>query len=189
MYGQLALSKLLEYDNVTTILDVGSGTGHHADHMRTQGKEVTTISLCEPADFVGDYLNFKPEVPVDAIWACHVLEHQANTGLFLTKCFNDLRDNGILAVTVPPAKHDIVGGHLALYNAGLLLYQLIIAGFDCEEASIASYGYNISVVVRKRIADIPNDLAADAGDIEKLSRFFPIEAVQGFDGRIERLNW
>jgi hypothetical protein len=36
-----------------------------------------------------------------------VLEHQQNVGVFLAKCFDDLRDGGILAITVPPLKHEI----------------------------------------------------------------------------------
>lgn len=174
----------LEFESV---VDIGSGSGVHAEFFRRAGKDVTTVSLIPPADIVGDYLSADVG-PVDCIWASHVLEHQPNPGVFLSKCFDDLGENGILAVTVPPLKHEIVGGHVTLWNAGLLLYQLILAGFDCRKAMVKSYGYNISVIVRKVKADLP-ELVMDRGDIERLSGFFPFSAEHGFDGRIEEINW
>lgn len=126
--------------------------------------------------------------PFDAIWCCHVLEHQRNVGAFLEKCFADLKDGGWLAVTVPPRKDEIVGGHLTLWNAGLLLYNLILAGFDCSGASVKTYGYNVSVIVRKRRANLPA-LKMDCGDIESLAEFFPMPVEQGFSGLIGGINW
>lgn len=171
-----------------TVLDIGSGAGLHAAAFRAKGKSVTTISLRPPADVIGDYLE-TPVEPVDCIWACHVLEHQPNPGLFLRKCFADLKDGGILAVTVPPMKPEIVGGHVSVWNAGLLLYHLVIAGFDCSRASVKSCGYNISVVVRKVGRTALPALAMDAGDIERLSHLFPFPARHGFDGNILEVNW
>lgn len=190
MRGQQALDRLLsDYPDVRTILDIGSGSGHHAKLMREAGKSVTTNSLIEPADHVGNYLNQRFSDPFDAIWASHVLEHQPNVGDFLRKCFSDLRDEGVLAITVPPAKHAVVGGHLTIWNAGLLLYNLIVSGFDCHKARVSGiYGYNISVIVCKHAANLPS-LNYDQGDIERLCRFFPIPVQQGFDGRLQPTNW
>lgn len=185
-YGREAFDALARF-SFSTVLDVGSGQGLHAQRFRDLGKSVTTISLCPPADYVADYLSVAV-APVDCIWACHVLEHQPNPGLFLRKCFADLRDGGILAVTVPPLKHAIVGGHLSLWNAGLLLYHLILAGFDCLDASVKVYGYNISAIVRKVPAELPA-LAMDAGDIERLARFFPAQVHEGFNGNFVEVNW
>jgi len=155
--------------------------------MRNNGMSVTTISLRLPADVVADYMDHRFS-PVDGIWASHVLEHMPNVGLFLEKCFHDLRDDGVLAITVPPAKHEIVGGHVSLWNEGLLLYRLILAGFDCSQASVGVYGYNISAIVRKKRAESP-DLSMDVGDIEMLARFFPIPVYQGFNGQLGNINW
>lgn len=179
-----ALNKLLSMD-FHSVLDVGSG-GVHADILREHGKSVTTINLYD-ADIVGDYLQIN--VPrVDCIWASHVLEHQPNPNLFLRKCFNDLKKNGILAITVPPLKSEIVGGHVTLWNAGVLLYQLILAGFNCVHANVKTYGYNISVIVRKDPIDLP-ELKMDFGDIETLSRYFPMLVYNGFNGDIKEINW
>lgn len=188
MRGHEALERLLRLDGVATVLDIGSGTGEHAEAMRAAGKTVTTISMQPPADVVGDFL--KVEVPgeYDAIWASHVLEHQTSPGAFLRKCKENLKPGGWLAVTVPPLKHEIVGGHVGLWNAGLLLYQLILAGFDCRNAKVGTYGYNISVIVQNSDIVLPA-LAHDEGDVAKLSGFFPVPVSEPFDGRIPDVNW
>ena len=186
MRGLEALDALARF-SFDRVLDIGSGDGSHARYFQDIGKSVTTISLCAPADLIGDYLETDVD-PVDCIWACHVLEHQPNPGLFLRKCFADLKDGGLLAVTVPPLKSEIVGGHVSLWNAGILLYHLILAGFDCSQAKVKTYGYNISVVVRKK-ARPALLLAMDAGDIEKLAPFFPMPVKHGFDGNITEVNW
>lgn len=180
-----ALDKALSLP-CATVLDVGCGDGFHAHRFRQEGRQVTTVSLIPPADILGDYLAL--DLPkFDLIWASHVLEHQRSPGLFLDKCFNDLNDGGWLCVTVPPAKPELVGGHVTIWNEGLLLYQLILAGFDCKNASVKRYGYNISVVVQKVPADLP-ELINDFGDIEALARFFPVSIKHGdiIEGPI---NW
>lgn len=195
--GSQALARLLEYEDVIRVLDVGSGDGRHADRMRIAGREVVTVSMTPPADYVGDYAAVSIRGgPFDAIWACHVLEHQQNVGAFLRQCYDDLRGGGVLAITVPPPKHEIVGGHLTLFNSGLLLYHLIVAGFDCREARVSPlYGdvedgrpYNLSVIVRKKPAVLP-PLDWDEGDIERLAPFFPVPVEHGFDGWLDPINW
>ncbi len=179
------------------MLDVGSGAGEQARVLRLAGRRVTTVSMEPPADFVGDFVRqrFIP-AGFDAIWASHVLEHQPDVGAFLRRCFHLLRPDGVMAVTVPPMKHAIVGGHLTVWNAGLLLYNLVIAGFDCSKARVSpnySSGpgyppYNISVIVRKREAKLPA-LRFDSGDILRLAQFFPVPVWEGFDGQMAGVNW
>lgn len=182
-----AFNKCCELD-FETVLDVGAGDGVHAALFRDIGKNVYTCDIRPPADFVGRYTSLKLPQKYDLIWCSHTLEHQPNVYTFLKKVSLDLKEGGYFAVTVPPLKHEIVGGHLSLWNAGLLLYNLVLAGFDCSEAMVKTYGYNVSVVVKYKPAEIP-PLKMDFGDIEKLSHLFPIEAKNGFDGRIEELNW
>jgi SAM-dependent methyltransferase len=185
----LAAFHLLQGFDLGQILDIGSGDGAQAQEFRRRGWQVTTISLVEPADIVGDYLETSFPYRFGTIWASHVLEHQVNPGRFLAKVRDDLREDGILAVTVPPRKDQIVGGHVTLWNAGLLLYHLVLAGFDCSDAKVRSEGYDVSVVVRHRPAKLPDDLVQDAGDIERLAHLFPMPVRQGFDGNITELNW
>lgn len=183
MFALDALHKCLALD-VESVLDVGSGAGDHAKLFRAAGKRVTTLDhsshLGNP-DILGDFL----ETTVgkfDLVWASHVLEHQRNPGLFLEKA----RDccMGYLAITVPPAKHNIVGGHVTLWNAGLLVYNMVLAGIDCSKADVWSYGYNISAIVPCSGAITLPDLVMDAGDLEKLQTFFPKPMPQNANG-----NW
>ena len=84
-----------------------------------------------------------------------------------------------------------------MWNPGILIYNLILAGFDCSEAMIKTYDYDISVIVKKRQAILPQ-LEHDFGDIKKLKKYFPknirFNSVDGevensFNGNIRELNW
>jgi SAM-dependent methyltransferase len=185
----LAAFQLLQGLDFWSVLDIGSGSGAHADLFRQAGKHVTTVSIIEPADAVGDYMKIDFPFRYELIWASHVLEHQRNPGAFLEKVRGDLKPGGILAVTVPPMKNQIVGGHVTLWNAGLLLYHLVLAGFNCSQAKVRTDGYDVSVIVRNEPAELPADLVHDAGDLERLAHLFPLPVKQGFNGEISSINW
>jgi len=131
----------------------------------------------------------------DLIWASHVLEHQRDPGLFLDRCFELLNEGGWLVVTVPPRKDQIVGGHVSLWNMGLLLYHLILAGFDCSQASCLAHGYNLTVAVQHPgQSRLPGGLVMDSPDLAVLERagLWPAGLAVGktFDGSaIEAINW
>lgn len=209
MFGNIAIEYLLKNYKFNTLLDIGSGDGKHSEIFRNNKKEVTEIDLGSSyyakqrkgnKIVSSNYLNIHFDKAFDAIWMCHVLEHQPNPNIFLQKANKDLKENGILAVTVPPLKNQIVGGHVTLWNAGILLYQLILAGFDCSEAAIKKYQYNISIILKKKSIKIPS-LTSDYGDIDKLSNYFPNSLntgfrnpadkskLEGFNGDINNLNW
>ena len=131
----------------------------------------------------------RPEM-YDGIYCAHTLEHMRNVGSALDKMYSELKDNGLLCLVVPPAKHNIVGGHLTLWNAGLLVYNLIRAHFDCSKAAIRTYDYNVAILVRKRRADYDErTLKEDNGDIETLAPYFPVPAHQDMDGRWAVHSW
>lgn len=195
-----ALEQCLKLPGIDHVLDIGSGQGLHAKIFKDHGKRVTTLDASEhwgKPDILGSFSDHLTQSrimargPYQLIWCSHVLEHQRNVGKFLDDIFRIMDHGSWLAVTVPPAKHEIVGGHLTLWNAGLLLYNLILAGFDCKKAMCKSYGYNISVIVQKK--PIPNldqlNLFMDCGDIEKLAPYFPMPVQQGFNGHGSRANW
>ena len=183
--------------HVKRVLDIGAGAQKHTKQMREQGLTVVTNDYGENnrvvnlrPDYSGDYLTLTDIGTFDGIWCSHTLEHQRNVGLFLDKLHRDLEEGGVLGITVPPRKDKIVGGHLSLWNVGLLLYNLVLAKFDCSGAGVATYGYNCSVVLNKKTANLP-DLTYSGGDIERLKTFFPkgLDIKQGFNGRIEEHNW
>lgn len=176
--GGEAFAKLQEYQ-FESILDVGCGEDPYPGAV--------TIDLTHPAKFQDHYFNVQVD-PVDLIWCCHVLEHQRNIGMFLEKMRNDLKPDGYACITIPPPRQNLVGGHVVVMAAGHLLYQMILAGFDCSGARVGTYGYNISVIVQRKDAILP-PLLMDKGDIEVLNQFFPFEAKQGMKSDVENINW
>lgn len=180
-------NQLVNYHRFKTVLDVGSGNFTFARRFQEKGKQVYTTDILE-SDYQGDFNTIDFDRNFDCIWCAHTLEHQLNVHHFLSKIFHLLDTNGILAISVPPLRHNIVGGHVSLWNGGLLLYNLILAGFDCSEASVKQYGYDISVIVKKKEAILPK-LNYDHGDIEMLAEFFPMKVKQGFHGQLDEINW
>lgn len=193
------LEYLVNNFNFETILDIGSGEGKHTDVLLSLGKRVTSIDFGNSVYFekrsdqhnaiIADYYEYDFDYQFDSIWGSHVLEHQPNPNFFLKKIHRDLKEGGILALTVPPLKNEIVGGHVTLWNAGLLIYQLVLAGFNCKDVSIKSYGYNVSVVLHKKSINSYPELSYDKGDINRLKDYFPDGLVEPFDGRISNHNW
>jgi hypothetical protein len=184
-----AAEKLIESYDFHTLLDVGCGDGVHSDFFKKNNKIVTSTDYQSNylKCIIGDYnlLNFEEH---DCVWASHVLEHQLNTNNFLKKIRKDTKSEGIVCITVPPLKHNIVGGHVSLWNAGLLLYHLVLAGFDCKNCSIKKYKYNISIIAKAAVFEIPK-LNYDSGDINLLKPWLPNFCEEGFDGDTDEWNW
>jgi len=196
--GVIKFTTLVKNDNdFNVVLDIGCGEEQtHAKYMWKQGLATHTIDFFDNAQYVGNYNNWEFEEQFDGIHAAHVLEHQLNPHNFLKKIYSDLKEGGILCITVPPMKQKIVGGHVTLWNAGLVLYHLILAGFDCSEANIKTYGYNISVIIKKKPNSIKYDnLVYDNADMDIIRQYIPKNIVcvgktkRAFDGNIKELNW
>jgi len=175
------------------VLDVGSGQKEkHAELIRQAGHTVETVDFYDNNTYTGDYNSLEIKKVYDGIWCAHCLEHQLNVQSFLKKIKSNLKEGGWLAITVPPLKHQIVSGHLSLWNAGLLLYNLIIAGFNCEDAKVKTYDYNISIVVKNKSFESPQ-LNYNYGDLITLYDYFPKQLERNkkgfFDGQIKELNW
>ncbi len=190
MLGEDALYKLVSDFDFNTVIDIGCCVGNHTKYFRNNGKKVTPIDFHGevPGLIKGLYQDIKLEKH-DAIWCCHVLEHVLNVNNFLKKINFDLKEGGCLCITVPPLKHNIVGGHITLWNAGLLMYNLVLAGFNCRNIKIKQYDYNISIILKKQTYNLPHYLNYDNGDLELLYEAFPPFVRQGFDGNIKEYNW
>ncbi|MGO4892331.1 class I SAM-dependent methyltransferase [Flavobacterium sp. W21_SRS_FM6] len=195
------LQKLIDNYSFHTVLDIGAGEGLHSKILNKYGKKVTAIDYGKSIYykknqnpiavdyFYGDFMDFPEDSLFDCAWCSHVLEHQLNCNLFLQKIGRLVKEGGVIAITVPPLKNDVVGGHFTLWNAGILLYNLVMAGYDCSEPAILKYGYNISVIIKKKSVNLPKNMSFDSGDLELLSPFFPPFVKQGFNGDILEYNW
>lgn len=193
LLAEEALRLIIQKYQFQTVLDIGCGQGLHSEIFRKHLKTVIGMDASGHwgrPDVLADFVTYEFSEQFDLIWCSHVLEHQPNIQSFLTKLYKTLKTGGILAITVPPSKPNIVGGHVSIWNAGLLLYNMILAGFDCRDAMVKQYDYNISIIVRKSSASLP-PLKMDAGDIELLAPYFPhsLNAKQDFSGDIKEIRW
>ena len=212
--GHIALeyvcNNILKKDKKYKILDIGASLSEPATNIfRSCGYNVDTCDFYPKATFKGNYNELDIKEKYDVIWCSHTLEHQINVNFFLKKINSNLKEGGYLVVTVPPLKHVICGGHVTLWNAGLLIYNLILANFDCLDVMIKSYSANmnstknqanISAIVKKKYIELPT-LCYDSHDLKggknSLDRFFPKELqhaginnrVHRFNGDIKELNW
>jgi hypothetical protein len=184
-----AAERFREYD-FDVYLDVGCGK--HPEHHKIINRPVKTTDMFPPADYVGDYVETDCGGPWSAIWCSHVLEHQHDVHHFLIKMREDLAENGVLCITVPPAHGEFMGGHVSLWNEGMLCYRLILARFDCSQARVGVYDRNITVILRKRTipCEALDGLVHDKGDIEQLAPYFPVSNLkQGSPMRFGNVRW
>ena len=119
----------------------------------------------------------EPDGTLDGIWASHVLEHSPNPGAFLARCRAALREDGWLAVVVPPFKPRVVMGHISPgWNTGILMYALAAAGFDPARGHFLRHGYNVAGFVPKDpytagcLIQLKGPLADDAPGGERRAR-------------------
>tara|TARA_R110001592_G_scaffold96451_3_gene277016 strand:- start:57 stop:809 length:753 start_codon:yes stop_codon:yes gene_type:complete len=195
MRAKWAIIKVIKDFDFNNVLDIGCGPKKHTRMFELNGKTVDTLDGCEKYNpkFLGNFLDLADKIPdesYDCIWFSHVLEHEVNVGSFLTNVKKKLKDGGILAVTVPPLKAQIVGGHVNLYNLGLLIRVLVASGFDCSEGIGLSYDYDLSFIVRKKdiewsdkiikeldlnnsFVDKNGSLISNGGDLYKIKKYFP----------------
>lgn len=173
MLSDQALTKFINQGlGADPVLNIGGlDTDPHTKIMRKIGCDVVTVNVIEPADIVCPYLNAYTRGQV-AIWCSHCLEHQLNPGEFLNKVFCDLEPGGLLALTVPPPKKEIIGGHVTAWNEAVLIHQLIMAGFDCRDAEVWRYGYNISALLRKKARPVVKWTMSKA-DLPELKKYTP----------------
>ncbi|MFN8391600.1 MAG: class I SAM-dependent methyltransferase [Bdellovibrionota bacterium] len=218
-YAHLAMLKLIKHYDFRTVLDLGTNDGMASYIFDALGKDVAALEPAKPwqnhpdfpcreVDIEVDFLDVRFIRKFDAIWCSHVLEHIRNPGAFLDKVYDDLREGGVLALTVPfmnsaLSLHSFVSGHHNLYNQWTLLNQLVCAGFDCRNASIATYNGQLSVVVKKvpnnitrstcAVGYFPEELAKNGYDPKihepRLLQFFPIQKGEQHNDETTWINW
>jgi 2-polyprenyl-3-methyl-5-hydroxy-6-metoxy-1,4-benzoquinol methylase len=183
----------LRHYEFSTILDVGCGRGDAFPALAAKGAQVTGIDIL-PSDLVAqqvdghqvtyicqDFMRYELERRYDAVFCSHVIEHMPDTELFLRKFFSFLKPEGVFCIVWPPPKSTTVGGHVHVFNMGLMLYNLVRLGIDCRSVATLRCQYCLAVMGHCQTFELPQ-LAHDAGDLERLAGFFPFQAYQGFDG-------
>ncbi|MEM7530233.1 MAG: class I SAM-dependent methyltransferase [Pseudomonadota bacterium] len=194
----LALQVTIDILKPRRAIDVGCGAGRHARLLREAGCDVLAVDFGRSVYYgrredgtdiaIGDFLELDLPGDMDLVWISHVLEHQPDVNRFLRRARACLAQDGWAVVTVPPAKPQIVGGHLTHWSPGLLLYNLVLAGFDGASARLLRHGYNITAFCRPHSDPLP-ELDYDSGDIDRLTDRFPPGCMEGFDGAMTEYLW
>lgn len=189
--GFQALENCLQLP-MKTVADIGSGGGEHANTFCKQGLDVTCVDYgtsiyAERASLQNDikiiytdFLKWKNEIQYDLVWASHILEHQRNVGVFIEKLIAVCKPDGYICITVPFPHRNIWGGHLTLWQPGLLAYNIVMCGIDLSDAQML-YGYReMSIIFKPKKVTLPN-ITFDNGDVTKLQHLFPMGFKEDID--------
>lgn len=198
--GESFIKQITEFLSFESVIDIGSGEGRQKLYFESCGKKVSTCDFSinngahcnnqkNKYDYVGDFVTLNIPRKFDLVFSSHVLEHQRNVGLFLEKKKEVCKDNGFICTIVPIRKPFVTGGHCSIWNPGLLLYNLILAGVDCSECYLKQTDYDICVIVKNKQIDLKKEnLTYDMGDVNKLMKYFPFELTEPFNGDIMHIN-
>lgn len=185
------LVKHFKFDNV---LDLGCGYFPYYDIFKSKGIEYTGIDVWNPRDIAklseqkgiefinGDILryDFKGR-KFQCVVSSHVIEHVANTEDFVRRLMELTEEGGIICIVYPKMKQQVVGGHVHIFNNGIVYYNLIRCGISCKDWITLSKGYSNCLMGRFNRFEIPQ-LTYSRGEIELLSEHFPFPAKQDFHG-------
>jgi 2-polyprenyl-3-methyl-5-hydroxy-6-metoxy-1,4-benzoquinol methylase len=167
-----------------SVLDVGSGGGHHARAFADSGAGVvcvdygTSVYASNSAVrgltvFHGDFAAYVPPTErFDVVWASHVLEHQRNVGTFIERLVACCKEDGHVCITLPDPHRNLWGGHLTLWSPGLLAYNIVLCGLDISAAKFIRGTNEFSILFSPKRAILP-PLTFDSGDLKLLKGFLP----------------
>lgn len=177
------------------LIDIGAGKGYHAQHFASAGFNVTTLDIKPLPHDLRNRENIRHlEIPLDRVfyidneevrravdkgfdivWCSHTLEHQQDLKASINRLFGLCTKGGIVAITVPPLKPNLVGGHYNLFTPASLCYNIAAAGWSCRRAEVFYYGYNISALIPKERVphEVIGKLSHDIGDIKTIAPYMP----------------
>jgi SAM-dependent methyltransferase len=205
--SHLGLAKMVTDYSFSDVLEIGSRHGVAAQLFKFLGKELTTIEIdgTFSSDISGNYVKTDFGKQFDAIWCSHVLEHQRHPGHFIDKLFSDLKEGGVLGLTVPSALSPLMLGHFTIWTPLHLIYNLIGAGFDCRDVRCKNYDWQFTILLQKLSHEHPQINVAETPEMqgkldeigyvpEVLAYFPPIlhgQFTRNWQiwGEIDAINW
>ncbi len=176
------LRRLLDLTSASTVIDVGVGSGASAKLLVERDYQVTGVSLSKSPFRKKGYKHVrkdfeKTDLTADIVWCSHTLEHVQNVGSFLEKIKDTLNKDGWLCIVVPSDPTDLlIDGHLSFWTPAHLIYNLVVAGFDCSDARYYTEGRDIALMVQKKLRKKVK-LNHDKGDYELLKDYFPVDMI------------
>lgn len=203
----------------TQVADLGAGLGQHTRYFLDQGCEVVAVdkvltdelgavisSHQDQCRFVESDLSRLPfeDGELESIWASYCLEHMEDPLSVLREWRRVLRPRGILAVSVPPYKSEVVGRHVFTgWNVGQLMLTLLRTGYNIRDGAFARHEWNIFAVVCRE--EHPPQLQPNDEILCQYCDLFPPqiqeaigqrkfinpfgETISSFEGEIKQLGW
>tara|TARA_R110002126_G_scaffold5401_5_gene28546 strand:- start:2962 stop:3651 length:690 start_codon:yes stop_codon:yes gene_type:complete len=194
--GYSILENFINKIEFKTVLDVGAGECLQSKYFEQNNKLVSTCDFpnidgahCTSKikyDYPGNFLDLDfAGKQFDFVFSSHALEHQRNAGKFIDKMISVTKEGGYLCIVVPIRKPFITGGHMSIWNSGLLLYNIVASGVDCSKSYIHQLDYDICVVVQLKKVNVNNlNLTYDRGDVDLLKKYFPFNLKEPFNGDV-----
>ena len=181
-----------------SVLDVGSGMGHHSLAFISGGAtrvvgldpqfQCLTHDNYEHVDETYERADFEDE-QFDVVFSSHVIEHIPNVQHFLIRLQKWLKDGGYLAIAAPTSRQNRLHiGHLTLWTPAHLMYNLVCAGWDCTEARWYTSDLSIGVLLQKKEPinlDWRTSLPSEMADLNK---YMPKDVLHE-DGAWWGNNW
>jgi SAM-dependent methyltransferase len=107
------ISKFID-PSITTIIDIGGGSGRIAHNLKNLNKDITIVDVNETAvslakerglnAYCSDILYFNEIYKYDMAIAIESLDYIENKSVFFNKVYSLLNDNGYLIFTIPNIK-------------------------------------------------------------------------------------
>jgi len=180
------------------MLDVGCGFGGNSVSFLSQQwcEKVVGIDLM-PSDIESDryehiqnaYETTDLDEQFDMVWSSHVLEHVPNVQHFLGRLHDWTKDDGWLAISVPPSRQDRFHiGHSSLWTPAHLVYNLICAGWDCKDAIWYTDYMTIGLMVKRKPTIDLSWRTSLPSELRALNHFTPI-TINHEDGAWWGNNW
>ncbi len=115
-----AIKYLCDNFRFKSLLDIGCGEGLY-HNLFPKDVIITGVDLfdrikskdLENVEYINmNIFDYQTKNKYDCVFSSHVIEHIANTELFLKLFFKFIKEDGIFCIFYPPPKHEVVGGHV-----------------------------------------------------------------------------
>ena len=132
------------------VMDVGCGSMPYSDLFLSKNIDYNGIDI--RSDIHGDmytcgnFMNYPFSKQYNAVISSHVVEHVPNTEQFLNIIRQITVDNGNVCIIFPKPKPNVVGGHVHIFNPGIMLYNLTRIGIDCSDWKCVVKDYSFAVM-------------------------------------------
>ncbi|WP_137128851.1 methyltransferase domain-containing protein [Rhizobium sp. FY34] len=196
------LTLLLRQHRFQSVLDLGQPDLQRLALLAADGRQVTGVvtsavaSLPTPNVTLRQHAPVDPETPFDCVIAIDLLQRQVDPQAFLRRAHGMLAEGGVLALSVPAMRYPLVTGDLSIWSGGLLLYHLVLSGFDCRNVKMLTQGEQIFLVlVKTSIEPAPLGVPLPLPETMRVHLPHGLEFVEtpdgglAFDGDLPAIGW